>query len=246
MSINVPEIAELLGLDLVSANIYIELLVHGRLSKTEVVSLISEKDEKVNAGIEMLIEKGFASIITNGENQEVLEVVRIRHLEEKLDRDKTILNNLKNFVVPQIRPPEKLSIMKYEGWQGLRRAYSELLEEAIRLETNIYAFEANDINNEGLGETFLKNYVESRISKKVHAYVLCPRNAEDEEYKEQFESEFTHIKLVDDFPLEAIVNVVGNLVMTFSNNPPQGTLRRSEAEANTWRAIFDFMWQRND
>jgi hypothetical protein len=135
---------------------------------------------------------------------------------------------------------EPLGIVKYEGWEGIREVYEEVLAEAIRTGEDILAFESNKEFN--LGEEFTEEYVKNRFKNKIKAFVICPTAPEDHKYKDNHENKFTKIKLIKDLKFDANVNIVGDLVMTFSPNPEQGTLRRDRSEANTWKSLFKFMW----
>lgn len=131
---------------------------------------------------------------------------------------------------------EDLGIIKYEGWEGIKRAYEEILAEAIKTGEDILAFERNkDFNME---EIFTKEYVDSRIRHKVKALVICPQTKEDYQYKKKYENKYTKVKLIKNLLLDASINIVGDLIMSFSTNPERGTLRRDKAEANTLKFLF--------
>ena len=163
-------------------------------------------------------------------------------MEIKLGKE--IMQQMKRVVFPEIQPQERLGIIKYDGWEGIRRIYLEVLEEAIQTKSDIYALE-NNIPNSEIGELFIEEYVNKRIENNVIAHVICPQRAEDKDYKSEYQSEHTKIKLIENLPIDANINVVGDLVMSFSTKPLHGTLRRNKAEANTWRIVLQKLLEQN-
>ena len=100
----------------------------------------------------------------------------------------------------------------------------------------------NGIDIENLGASFTDNYIRKRINSKIKAYVITPDTPQDREYKGNFEGNYTFIRLIHDFKIKANINIVGDLVMTFTIDPAQGTLRRNADEAQTLKVIFHKLW----
>ncbi len=142
---------------------------------------------------------------------------------------------------PALERKEVISILKYEGWEGVRQVYMEVLEEAIKKGEPILAFEDNE-EHDLFRKEFFDNYIQKRFASKVKAYVLGPNNASNRRYKKRAEGEFTEVTLLDNFNVETNINIVGDLLMTFSLNPIQGTIRRNYKEAKTFKTIFWKMW----
>ena len=243
MSINLKEIRELLYLHPNSADIYVELLTQGELTGTQIKDILNKSEIAVNDGLIELKEKGLIMEVTDTERNTVYQTASLMQLEEMVEREREIINHLKKFVLPQVQEPHKLGIIKYEGIEGIRKAYLEILEEGIKTNNDIYAFEHN-IANSDIGATFFENYVQQRIEHQIQAYVICPPNTEDLNYQKKWEGEFTNVRLIEDFQPDANINIVGDLVMSFSLIPAQGTLRRNRAEANTWRSVFKTLWEK--
>ena len=243
MTINLQDISESLHIQPVSADIYIELLTHGELTLKMLKKMLVLTKKQINDGLEELLQKRYILMVENAKKEKVYQALSMLQLEERIEREQETVKRLKKFIIPQIQPPEKLGILKYEGFEGIRRVYIEILEEAIKTHQTIYAIE-NKLSNSEIGEIFLNNYFIKRIRNKVKAYVICPYNLEDKKYKEECEGEFTEVKLIKKLEVDANINIVGDLVMVFSPNPPQGTLRRNDAEAITWKSIFMKLWNK--
>ncbi len=244
MPINTNEISELLSISPGATDVYIELLTHGELSAKQLDMFMQYTPKEIKPAIKELKEKGLITKINSIDDTEIYHALSLLQLEEKMERERTVLSSLKKIILPRLQNPEKLGIVKYEGWEGIRRVYVEILEEAINTGENIIAFESN-VDKSDIGELFLKNYIDKRIKSKVKAFVISPLTEMDKKYKDRYQGEYTEAKLLSDFPIDASINVVGNLVMTFSVDNPRGTLRRNLAEANTWRAIFWEIWHKN-
>ncbi|MDP2691158.1 MAG: helix-turn-helix domain-containing protein [bacterium] len=241
MALDVTDLGQTLGIQSASADLYVELLVHGELTHKKLQELMDKPQDTIQMGIDELLEKGLIFSFEGTTGEEIFHALSVLQLEERLEREKKSITALKK-LIPQFQQQEKLGIMKYEGWEGIRRVYMEILDEAIRTGQPIYALE-NKLSSSEIGEIFLNNYVEKRKMNKVKAFVICPFNEEDKEYKEKNQGEFTEVKLIKDFNVDANINIVGDLVMAFSVSPQQGTLRRNKAEANTWRTLFEFIWE---
>ncbi len=139
---------------------------------------------------------------------------------------------------------KKPGIMIYEGWAGIEKVYLEVLKEAQKNGEKILAFESGtDI--EKLNNEFVSQYIQERIEKKIIAYVITPNDQEDRAYQKMYEGKYTFIRLLPEFPLGANINIVGDLVMSFTVHPPQGTIRRDKEEAKSQKAIFWKLWKSN-
>ena len=242
MKIQYQDIAELLGISLPSAKIYLELLIHHDLKIDEMQKLTGVNKVQIMRELRALIKSNLVTEIKTGKNRAYYQGISLLQLEEKLERDKLVFQHLKKVIVPALQQTQKLGILKYEGIEGIRKVYLEILEEAKKTGEDILAIESG-IDVEVLGDAFLQNYINRRLSNKIKAFVITPNSAKDKKYKDEYDSTLTQIKLLTDFKIASNINIVGDLVMTFSIHPHQGTLRRDKAEADTFKSIFKKMWE---
>ena len=235
------EISSLLHVGINAANIYMLLTTNGALPIKAICELLEISNDEVNKSI---LELEFHNLVfeTIIDDKAIYEAASIMQLEDKISRDQETINNLRGSIIPSIQSKEKINLVRYEGFEGIRKVYIEILEEAIRTKEPILAFENNEINSK-IGTAFFDNYIKKRTQNKVQALVICPKGEADKAYQENFESEFTKIKLIEDFPIGSNVNITGKLVMTFSTNPSQGTLRSNQQEAKTLKAVFHKLWK---
>jgi predicted transcriptional regulator len=242
MKIQYQDIAELLGIDMQSAKIYLELLIHHDLKIDEIQKLTGVNKILIMRELRALIKCNLVTEIKTGKKTVFYQGISLLQLEEKLERDKLVFQHLKKVIVPALQQTQKLGILKYEGIEGIRKVYLEILEEAKKTGEDILAIESG-IDVEVLGDAFVQNYINRRLSSKIKAYVITPNSSKDKEYKEDYDGTLTQIKLLPDFKIASNINIVGDLVMTFSIHPHQGTLRRDKAEADTFKSIFKKLWE---
>ena len=242
MKIRYQDIAELLGISEPGAKIYVELMMHYMLSAADIRKLTGMDGKKIKAELARLIGQNLVKKMQKTRGVDVFKGISLLQLEERLERDKIIFQNLKKVILPVLNQPQKLGIIKYEGIEGVRKVYLEILEEARKNGEDIYAIESGK-DFEVLGEAFIHNYVQKRISSKVRAHIITPNSLEDKAFKEDYEGKYTSIKLLPDFNIKANMNIISNLVMTFSLSPLQGTLRMDRDEAATLKEIFKKIWE---
>lgn len=137
---------------------------------------------------------------------------------------------------------ENLGIIKYQGWDGIKKVYEEILAEAIKTGEDIFAFEKG-MEDESLDNTFFIKYTKKRIKKKINAFVMTSDTDFDIKYKKENEGKYTFVKLISNFDIKTNINIVGDLVMTFTTNPEKGTLRRDKNEAETFKYLFQKIWK---
>ncbi len=246
MAINIQEIAELLHLDEITADIYFEILTHTELSLEKITVFTGQTKQDVQKSIKILLDKGFITSIETTKKHISFKALSLAHIEERIDRDREIFKNLKQIILPHIQNEQKLGIIKYEGWAGIRHVYIEILNEAIKTKEPILAFEKiPNKDQSAIGKIFLENYLKKRIQNKIIAKVITCDDQASREYKEQNDSSLTDTLILSKIKLQGTINIVGDLVMSFSTKPPQGTLRRNKIEANDLKNIFNMLWDSN-
>ena len=240
----IDDVSQLLHVSKDASEIYVILLKHGVLTEKKVMKLLDLSEKAFKKAIEKLTIRNLVILRQDSKNQTILETTSIMQLEEKLDRDMESLSNLKNTIVPSIQPIEKINLVRYEGFEGIRKVYIEVLEEAIKTNEPILAFESiPDKEDSPIGKIFLENYLTKRLENNIEAKIIAPATQASKEYKESNENNLTQAKLLEDFNLKNTINITGDLVMSYSINPPLGTLRRNPLEAGSLKAIFNKIWK---
>ncbi len=242
-NVSLSTVAAALGLDLQTADIYASILAHGAITKDDLQLLLDLPAGSVIASLTHLLAKDLVYHTSVNERDE-FRAADLYSLPPSLSHNSVLMRELESLLPPTLRLSQKLGIVKYEGLSGIRKVYLEVLEEAEKCGEPILAFERG-LDAASLGTAFVEKYVQRRIDAGIEAYVLSPATTKDREYKKQYEGSLTHVKLLPDFDIKANINVVGDLVMSFDLDLPQGTLRRDKAEAQTVKTLFRELWKRS-
>lgn len=138
---------------------------------------------------------------------------------------------------------ENFHIVKFKGISGIKKAYEEVLAWAISRNEPILAYESTaDANQIDKEDKFFAYYIEKRVQNKVLAKVICPDTKEDRQYKRESEGTYTKIKLDPKFVTKVNTNIVGDLEMTFTLNPPEGTITIHQQKAELQKHLFKRLW----
>ena len=236
------KIGAALGVEGTTADIYVSILAHTELSSGQISILLGIPENEIEKRIEILVKNNLIYSVKQADETSAYQFSGLAKLAKLVDSHTDVFKYLEQLVPANLRLAQRLGIVKYEGIDGIRRVYLEVLEEARRTGQPILAFEKG-ADAERLGEVFLDSYVKKRIKSNIEAYVISPDALEDQEYKKEHEGPLTHVKIIPSFDIKASINVVGDLVMSFGIDPPQGTLRRDSGEAATLKALFYHLWQ---
>jgi hypothetical protein len=178
MNKSIQEIANLLHIKEESAKLYIEFLTHGELSKKELVGLSQVSTKEAEEGMKELFERDLLTPTRTIQEIQTFKPMPVTKLEEKIQKSLTAFKNLKKIILPQFHTSEKMGFMRYDGTEGIRQVYLEVLEEAKSTGKDIYAFEDN-IDNAGIGSYFFEEYTSRRVTNEVAAKVICPSDLKD-------------------------------------------------------------------
>jgi hypothetical protein len=236
MDKNFSKIAKSFGLDELALNLYVYLFVHGSMKIDSLVLLSGEKESFLSEVLNEMIVKGFVFKI-----DDYFFAVPLNRLVNSTGFDAICVKNFQDFMLAMTEDADEIGLIKYEGWDGVKRAYIEVLEEAIQSGLPILAFENGDFTSQ-LGNDFIKDYVHKRLEYRVRAMVICPNNKSSDRYRSDFSSDLTQVKLLDDFEAYSCFNIVSDVVMTFSDNPIRGTLWRNRSDAKTMASVFHQLW----
>lgn len=235
----IQQIANKLNLSKGAVEILIELIVHNKIAEIYLGNFVEQSQDELKKNLHLLLKENYiVQIDESGINEYSLS----NSWKEQLKGKSEVEKYFGKIVGTHLWDENRMGIMRFEGWEGIRKAYVETLEEALEKKTDIYAFESNRENSE-IGDEFVQSYVTKRYHNKVHAYVICGNEPEDILYKENFEGPYTHIQLLNNLDLGTNINVVGDLVLSFSLKDQRGVLKRDPEEAKTWLSLFKVLWR---
>ena len=229
------ELAAMLDLPPAYVEVYIALFVLGSLKEEEISSWLGLTRVECKEALgtlrkRKLVVKGLASY----------RPAPRRERESPTEAEEESLEYIAAF--RRDAEDEDVGVLRYEGYEGIQQVYLEVLDEAIATGDPILGFESG-MDAESVGDAFMKQYIQQRLAANVEAFVLSPNEAPDRAYREAHEGELTHVQLVDHLAIDANINVVGNLVMTYTLTPPRGTIRRDRSEAETLKSVFWKLWK---
>lgn len=239
MTSSLKDLANVLGVSQNAADIFLTLFLHGALSTKDLSLFLERNESDIEKNIEELIQKSF---IDYDRTLHIYSAKQIDDLEKI--HSKTVADFIKKSISSVFLKQNQQSVMMYEGYDGIRKVYLEVLEEAIQTKQPIYAIEnIPDKNTSPIGSSFLENYYQKRIRNKVTVYVICSNTLAAREYKKNCENEFTKVKILSELTNQGTINIAGNLAMSYSLSPPRGTLRYDGVEAHDLKNIFQILWK---
>jgi predicted transcriptional regulator len=238
MPITPKAISELLHVDQNSAEIYTQLLLYGELSSNKLQKLTEKQQSTVNTAVESLLQKGFIRTSTK-KGEKCYKVILPSQMNERIYQQQAVLDNLRTFLLSNTEIHNKQNLFQYQGNKGLRRLHLEFIEETKKLNEPILAFES------GLGSAesvVMEHYNTARLNEHLVTCIIAGEDAV--EYKKKYHNCYTQFKLIPSLHIYTNIHIVGNLIMEFTLEPAQGSLRKDTAEANTWKSIHNQLWSR--
>ena len=237
--LTIHELAELLGTSDDAVSAYSVITVRSGVSTAELQDTLGFSEEQIEAALNEL--DPFGVVDTTDDHTHHVADADISTLSENQQK---ALEYFKKFTGKTVGASPDLGIYKYHGIEGIQHVFMEVLEEAKRTGEDIYAFERNE-DFEAIGQDFSRQYISQRLDAGAKAYVLTPKSDADVKYKAHNEGDLTEVKLMPDFDIASSMNIVGDVVMTFTLNPPKGTIRRDQEEAKTLKALFKKIWNQS-
>lgn len=225
------------------ADITLEVIVHGELSMDYLESSLDLGQKDFESAVEELMDKNLVISFENDHGETMYKVAHLLDIKKKVLEEPKKYSLLKEVIFPELMPNGKISLLKYEGWEGIRQVYLEVLSEAVQSGEEILAFEEIlDKQKSGIGEEFLENYLRRRLENKVLARVITTDTENAREYAVKRDKRYTQVQIAADLKLNGTINIVGDLVMSYSMDPLQGTLLRDHAQAENLKNIFELVW----
>ncbi|MDF2378605.1 MAG: hypothetical protein P1V18_00065 [Candidatus Gracilibacteria bacterium] len=239
----VEQLSNMLSICINCANITLEIIVHRELDKNYLMKSLGLEESVFENSMNELLEKDVIVSFENDQNITLYKVAHLLDIKKRISADSDTYQTLKGVIFPDLATNGKISLLKYEGWEGIRQVYLEVLSEAIQSGEEILAFEEilNKVES-GIGAEFLGNYLNRRIENKVMAKVITTDTASAREYAIGRNESFTDVQIAADLSLSGTINIVGDLIMSYSMKPLQGTLLRDHSQANNLKNIFNLVW----
>lgn len=245
---NIVEILEKVGLNRKEANIYLALLQLGQASVFNIAKKAGLKRPTVYLILDSLVNKGLASLVKTPK----ATLYSAAPPKKLLHQLKESENNLQK-ILPDLESiynltPNKPRIRVFEGVEGLKSIYSEIIE-SLSLDREILCYgtidhlyrpgsEYKNITNSWLKKAGSKNYrIREILNRSLHssAYLKTKKNT-NPNHKVRF------VKQGVIFECDNII--YGNKIALFSvEKDIFVTVIESSQITETYRRVFDFIWQ---
>jgi sugar-specific transcriptional regulator TrmB len=240
---------EKLGLNPKQASVYFSLLQLGSGSVIEISKITTEKRTTIYSILDILIQKGFVSLIKKGAHRKYFaedpkkilylydeEIVKINEKKRSVLDILPELSSIYN--VSSIKPKVKF----YEGIEGLKLVFNETLN--LKRGDEILAYSSAESIHKYFGDEYVKNYLANRVSKGITQRAIVEYSPEALGHKTNDAKESRRTFLVDKekFPFSNEINIFENKILILSYKDFLGVLIESSEIAKTQRAIFELAW----
>jgi len=230
-----------LGLSEKQAKIYLACLELGETSIKEMAEKAGIKrttiydiiDDMTNAGYIRTTSKGKKIKYIATEPEDLVIIIKKR--EALLKQIIPQLNSINN--TSGLKP----KILFYEGVDGLKKVYEDLLKYP---NSQVYGW-ASDDAIKLLGDEWCQNYIAKRAKKKIKENLIYPLTKITGEYKREDKDHLRKSKTVDPekyiFKIE--INIYANKIAIASARDKIGIIIESAPIAETMKMIFRMCWE---
>lgn len=239
-----------IGLTAHESRIYELLLKSGEMPVSHLVKKSELKHSTVYSVVEALVKK---RLITQNDIKKKLHV-KAESPAKLLDIAKnqyTIANSalssvqsmLPFFLSLYINSTAKPAIRTYEGIEGVKQVYQDILNE----KKFVYSLMRVEACNKELLHWINTVYTKRRIAEKIHTNVIAPNESQAREYKKKDAKEFRTTRIVSKstFPIDSDISIYGDKVAFIyqaDDYPLLGIIISHPKIASTCKSWFDLAW----
>ena len=237
---NLEQTLKELGLSENEAKVYLANLELGATTVQEVARKSGVKRTTIYTLLDALKQRGLLAEYRKGvktylvaEDPQRLE----RVLQEREDKLKAALPELRSLYNLS---PSKPKVRFYEGREGIKQVYQDTLDEG----KEIRCFVGWQSMVKAMPD-YWSSYIAERVKRGIWVRALADRSEESKHYQAQGEKELRELRFLPEGarPFNTEVNIYGNKVamLTFGKEVI-GVIIESEDIANTWRMVFEVIW----
>lgn len=239
-----------IGLSVQESLIYEILVKEGELPFSQVIVKVGLKRPTVYKLLYSLQEKGLVDVRDVKKKlharpqppEKLLKIADASYKDIELTRQ-SLLSFLPGLNSLYINSTEKPVVKTYEGIEGLKEIYEDLLNEG----KPIYALVQAATVEPELYEWLTTTFVRKRIKAKLHVKALVASSKASKVYVDKSKQEYRTAKLIDGekFPFQHEVEIYGDKVAIIHykrDEPLIGIVIHHPQIALTMRAWFDLAW----
>jgi len=241
-----------IGLTEGEISVYSSLLDLGESTKTALAKASKVSPSNIYDITNRLIEKGIISKVEkNGVAH--FSAVNPKHLlnfleerKNKIDAEKELVNNLlPNLLLKFNKTKEKVNVEVFNGWNGLKTVFDNLLEECRRgTENFVFGASKGDVEVEKKADIFFPKYSDARASKGIITSIIFNKNLRNSErVLEITKNKNNHAKFLDQTtPAEIMLYKNITCIIILTNEPL--VIRISGKEVfDSFKQQFDLLWK---
>jgi len=233
-----------LGLNDKETSIYLALLELGSGTVQEVAKKSGVKRTNIYNFIGPLKEKGIVNEVT--EDEKIILIpenpqVLVKRAENNFHEIKTALPELMGiFNTPGNRP----KVRYYEGTEGLRRGWDDLLETQTK-NAKVYAFSDYEKMFGQFPADWLWYVPETRVKKGIFFYCVAKDGTQGKKIKAKDKKQMRETKLFKDLQLDTEINIYDNKVLLMSfRKPYTAIIIEDQAIAVSMKSIWQGWWEK--
>ena len=227
------------------AKVYIAGLSLGSAPGSTIARHAGEKRVTVYAILKELIKRGIFTSIVRDEITyfSPISPEQLAHIYE--EKYTTLKERLPELSAIMETVGNKPKMRYYEGVEGIKHLYNELLETS----QPIFAFLSDDGDIDSKLQHYLNNeFIPKRIKKQIPASVIASEKTSGE-YQQATKEKYTTIKTVkeDILAFEGEIVLYGEssiLCALYSTKEMIGYSLQSKQLYKTLKSVFDFIWNR--
>ncbi|MCF7918023.1 hypothetical protein K9L27_03440 [Candidatus Gracilibacteria bacterium] len=185
------------------------------------------------------------------QKEDVFEICSDKEFFDWIDEQKQInqdiyehaKQDISGFLSSMKESSWKPEVTYYEGVEGIKEIYENMLETAEKADKKIYSWLDISKIQESLGD-YLFEYIKKRMEKNIVSHDIVPKNKVNVKHAEKKEKR--EIKFVDNLPIDGEIRIYGDKVsvITFNEKKLIGFVFQGSIITSLFRAIFENAWNR--
>ena len=221
--------------------VYVALLELGT-SKVDLISKRTEMPRTTVYGLlNLLLNKGLVSYVIKSGIKYYESISPDRLLLVEKEKLKELEGIVPQLSLLQNTVGEKPSIEKYEGKEGLKSVYEDMLKTG----SSIYGYGTTHLLLEIL-EFYIPNYMKQRAKKKIKSFIITEDSAQARKMKERDGQEKRETKFL--FGLEntsTVTYIYGDkiAIVGLLKKNPIGIIIKNDEFSKSHKAIFEILWK---
>lgn len=238
-----------IGLSENEAKVYLALLELGSSTAQKIAQKAELKRPTTYVQLESLMKRGLVTsfekntkTLFRSEDPEHLKQVLEKEKEEQKEKAGALEKILPGLGNLYLSAGERPRVRFFEGIEGLKTIQDEFLKTKEKLVRSV----ANADDIFGLFPTQSENYAPRRVQKGIRSKIIYTSSKGDflGESNEKMLRESKFVPL-DKFSLSGEMAIYGNNIsISEFRKKPFGVMIESEEIANSFKAIFDLLWEK--